>query len=92
MRDPLTNPAKRAEEASVGVEILSVLRQTEETWEIDWVETNWNRQGVQEGRNRMRGILTMYIVPPTSAPTEDEIRMNPLGLYVRDFPWARIAD
>ncbi len=92
MRDPITNPAKRAEEASVGVEVLSVLRQTEETWEIDWVETIWNRQGVREGRNRMRGILTMYIVPPTSATTEEEIRMNPLGLYVRDFTWARIAE
>lgn len=92
MRDPLTNPAKRAEETSVGIEILSVLRQTEETWEIDWIEKVWNRQGVQEGQHRMRGLLTVYIVSPTSATTEDEIRMNPLGLYVRDFTWARIAE
>ncbi len=92
MRDPRTNPGKRAEETSVGIEILSVLRQTEETWEIDWNERVWNRQGVQEGQYRMRGLLTVYIVPPTSATTEDEIRMNPLGLYVRDFTWARIAE
>ncbi len=92
MKEPATSPAKRAEEASVGIEIQSVLRQTEETWEIDWTERVWNRQGVREGQYRMRGILTIYIVPPTSTTTEEEIRMNPLGIFVRDFTWARIVE
>lgn len=92
MIDPETSPEKRAAELSVGVEIKSVLRQTDETWEIDWIEKVWDRQGVRLAQNRMRGLLTIYLVPPTSATTEEDIRMNPLGIFVRDFTWARIAE
>lgn len=92
MSNPATGPAKRAEEVSVGIEIQSVLRQTEETWEISWIERVWNRQGVREGQYRMRGILTVYIVPPTSTTSEEEIRKNPLGIFVRDFTWSRIVE
>ena len=92
MSDPATGPAKRAEELSVGVEIQSVLRQTAETWEIDWIERVWNRQGVREGQHRMRGLLTVYIVPPTSTTTEEDIRKNPLGIFVRDFTWSRVIE
>ncbi len=92
MKDPVTNPTKRAEEFSVGVEIMSVLRQTEETWEVNWTEKVWNRQGIREQQYRMRGLLTIYVVPPTTATTEDEIRRNPLGIFIRDFTWSRIAE
>ena len=92
MKDPVTSPVKRAEEISVGVEIASVLRQTNETWEVDWIEKTWNRQGAQMERYRMRGLLTVYIVPPTSATTEEEIRRNPLGIFIRDFTWSRIVE
>lgn len=92
MSDPATGPSKRAEELSVGVEIQSVLRQTAETWEIDWIERVWNRQGVREGQHRMRGLLTIYIISPTSTTTEEDIRKNPLGIYVRDFTWSRVVE
>ncbi|MDR1613847.1 MAG: conjugal transfer protein TrbF [Planctomycetota bacterium] len=89
MKDPVTSPGKRAEELSVGVEISSVLRQTPETWEIIWTERVWNRQGVRVEQYRMRGLAAVYLVPPTSATTEEEIRKNPLGIYVRDFTWSK---
>lgn len=92
MKDPVTSPLKRAEEISVGVEILSVLRQTGETWEVDWAEKVWNRQGAKVEQCRMRGILTVYIISPTSATTEDEMRRNPLGIFVRDFTWSRVGE
>lgn len=92
MRDPVTNPAKRAEELSVGVEIASVLRQTRETWEVNWTEKLWNRQGVKTDQYRMRGLLSIYVVPPSSSTTEEEIRKNPLGMFIRDFTWSRIAE
>ena len=92
MKDPLTSPTKRAAEFSVGVEIASVLRQTRDTWEITWTERVWNRQGVRTEQYRMRGLLTIAIVPPTSATTEEEIRKNPLGIFVRDFTWSRIVE
>ena len=92
MKDPLTSPTKRAAEFSVGVEIASALRQTRDTWEIPWTERVWNRQGVRMEQYQMRGLLTISVVPPTSATTEEEIRKNPLGIFVRDFTWSRIVE
>ena len=92
MKDPKTSPTQRATENSVGVEISSVLRQTDETWEINWVEQVWNRQGVRMEQFRMRGLATIYFVPPATTTTEEEIRRNPLGLYVRDFTWSRVIE
>ena len=92
MKDPTTSPGKRAETHSVGVEILSVLQQTAETWEVNWTEKVWDRQGVRVEAYRMRGLITVYTIPPTTATTEEEIRRNPLGVCVRDFTWSRIAE
>jgi type IV secretion system protein VirB5 len=89
MKDPATSPTKRAAEFSVGVEIASVLRQTRDTWEVTWTERVWNRQGVRIEQYRMRGLLTIAVVPPTAATTEEEIRRNPLGIFVSDFTWAK---
>ena len=91
MKDPVTSPGKRAETHSVGVEILSVLQQTTETWEVNWTEKVWDRQGIRVEEYRMRGLITVYAVPPTTATTEEELRRNPLGIFVRDFTWSRIA-
>jgi type IV secretion system protein VirB5 len=92
MKDPITSPTKRAAEFSVGVEIASALRQTQDTWEVNWTERVWNRQGVRVEQYRMRGLLTIYIVPPTAATTEEEIRKNPMGIFVRDFTWSRVNE
>jgi type IV secretion system protein VirB5 len=92
MKDPATSPTKRAETHSVGVEISSVLQQTAETWEVNWMEKVWDRQGIRVEQYRMRGLVTVYGIPPTTATTEEEIRRNPLGIFVRDFTWSRIAE
>ena len=92
MQDPATSPTLRANEVSVGIEIVSVLRQTEETWEITWTEKVWDRQGIRLEQYRMRGLLTIYAVPPTSSTTEAEIRRNPLGIFIRDFTWSKVVE
>jgi type IV secretion system protein VirB5 len=92
MQDPATAPMKRAETHSVGVEIQSVLQQTAETWEVNWTEKVWDRQGIRVEQYRMRGLITVYSIPPTTATTEEEMRRNPLGIFVRDFTWSRIAE
>lgn len=92
MRDPLTSPVKRAEELSVGVEIASVLRQTQDTWEVTWTEKVWNRQGIRQEQYPMRCLVTVYFVSATAATTEEEIRRNPLGMFVRDITWSRVIE
>lgn len=92
MKDPATSPTKKAEEYSVGVEISSVLQQTEATWEVNWTEQVWDRKGILVDQYRMRGLFTIYASSPTSSTREEDIWRNPLGIFVRDATWARIVE
>jgi type IV secretory pathway TrbF-like protein len=83
-------PFKRAAKETVSVEIISAIPQTSDTWQVDWTETVRDRQGAVKGRPfRMRALVTVYIVPATPRTTEEQIRNNPLGVYVRDFSWSK---
>ncbi|HYQ92664.1 MAG TPA: conjugal transfer protein TrbF [Candidatus Competibacteraceae bacterium] len=87
---PESSPFKRAAKETVTVEITSVLPQSSETWQVDWVETARDRQGIIKVQPfRMRALVTVYVVPPTSQTTEEQIRRNPIGIYVRDFSWSK---
>ena len=83
---PEASPFKRAETVLVNVEIQSVLRQSESSWQIDWVETTRSHDGnlVKPPQN-MRGLFTIYFVPPTN---EEQILRNPVGLYIKDYSWS----
>ena len=88
--DKDSNPFRRAEKETVNIEITSVLPQTADTWQIDWVETVRDRQGpLRLTPYRMRALVTIYLVQPSSKTTEVQIRNNPLGIYVRDFSWSK---
>jgi type IV secretion system protein VirB5 len=85
-----SNPFTRAAKETVSIEILSVIPQTPETWQVDWLETARDRQGVMLDKPfRMRALVTVYTVPSTPQTTEEQIRNNPLGIYVRDFSWSK---
>lgn len=84
------SPFKRAEKEMVSVDISSVIPQTPDTWQVEWTETTRDRAGVQKGQPvRMRALVTVYTVAPNPDTTEEQIRNNPLGIYVRDFSWSR---
>ena len=89
MNDEANNPFRRAEKELVSIEITSVLQQSDETWQIDWKETVTDRQGVRISDFRMRALLMVHVVPPTNRTSEDQIRKNPLGIYIRDFNWSK---
>lgn len=85
-----SSPFKRATKEMVSVEIVNVLPQTPDTWEVDWVETTRDRQGVVTAEPaNMRALVTIKIVEPTPSTTEEELRKNPMGLYVQNFSWSR---
>lgn len=85
-----SSPFKRAEKETVSVEISSVLPQTSDTWQVDWIESVYDRQGVMKVQPyKMRALVTVYSLPATAQTTEEQIRNNPLGTYVRDFSWSR---
>ena len=85
-----SSPLKRAARETVSTEIISALPQTADTWQVDWTETVRDRQGVLKAPPfRMRALLTVYTVAATPQTTEEQLRNNPLGIYVRDFSWAK---
>ena len=85
------NPFKRAETSTVNAEIVSVLPQSSETWQVDWLEKVYDRQGQPvEAPYQMRALIRIYQKPATQTTTEEEIRNNPLGIYVQDFSWSRL--
>lgn len=87
---PDSSPFKRAEKETVSVDIVSVIPQTPETWQIDWQETTRDRSGAVKGPPaRMRALITVFIDPPTPKTTAEDIRSNPGGVFVRDFSWSK---
>jgi len=85
-----SSPFARAVTETVSIEILSVIPQTPDTWQVDWMESVRDRQGIMKDRPfRMRALVTVYTVPATPQTTEEQVRNNPLGIYVRDFSWSK---
>jgi type IV secretion system protein VirB5 len=87
--DPERTPFRRAEHETVSTEVTSVLPQSKATWQIDWIETVYDRDsGARKDRFEMRALLQVYQSAGKSS-NEEELRGNPLGIYIRDFNWTR---
>jgi len=86
-----SNPLKRAEKEMVSIQIETILVQTKNTWQVDWIETTRNRKGIMEVEPvKMRALLNVYHIEPTSNTTEEEFRKNPFGIYIKDFSWSNL--
>jgi type IV secretion system protein VirB5 len=86
-----SSPFRRAEKETVSIEITSVLPQTPDTWQVEWVETTRDRQGTLKGQPvTWRALVTTYIAEVTPNTTDEQLRNNPLSIYVRDYSWSRI--
>lgn len=75
-------------ERTVSVEITSVIRASDKSFQVKWTETAYER-GSQTGVTRWTALLTIVTRPPTSA---DVLRKNPLGIYVDAIDWSRELD
>lgn len=85
------SPFKRAATEMVSIAITSVIPQSPDTWQIDWSETIRDRQGTMQGPPiTMRALITVYTAEPTSQTTDEQLRNNPMGIYVRDYSWSRL--
>ncbi|QIQ22519.1 VirB8/TrbF family protein [Zophobihabitans entericus] len=91
MRADGKTPFERAAKELVSIEIRSVLPQTADTWQIEWVETTRDRQGALVGTPFiMRALVTVYQAEPKSEKTLEDMNNNPVNIYVRDFSWSRL--
>jgi len=75
-------------ERTVSVQVTSVVRASDRSFQVKWTETAYER-GVQAGTTRWTAILTIVTKPPADA---DALRKNPLGIYVDAIDWSRELD
>ena len=84
------SPLERAREETVSIEIKSVIPQSETTWQVDWIESVRDRKGKLVSQPfRMRALVQLYVSQPDASTSEEEIRKNPLGIFVRDYNWQK---
>ncbi|MDY0215040.1 MAG: VirB8/TrbF family protein [Bacilli bacterium] len=81
------SPFQRMETERVSVEILSVIKISPTTWQIDWKENKSDAQGHLNGIEFYKGAATLKFIEPKN---ENEIFKNPTGLWVSEFSWQKI--
>jgi type IV secretion system protein TrbF len=83
------NPFKLAEKQTVGVQIDSILRLSDHSYQVRWTETARDLNGVNLGvPTHWEAQLHTQSIPPDSS---DTIVSNPLGLYVTQISWTQQA-
>lgn len=78
-------PFGQVGERSVSVEVTSVVRASDRSFQVKWIETAYER-GQAADVSRWTAILSVEVKPPASA---DELRRNPLGLRIDGIDWSR---
>lgn len=79
------DPFGRVGEVTVSVEVTSVVRASDRSFQVKWTETAYEH-GNEAGSSHWTGILTIATKVPVSA---DTLRRNPLGIYVDGIDWSR---
>lgn len=79
--DPFADVGKR----SVAVEITSIVRASDDSFDVRWRETSF-RSGVQISEASFAAVLAVVIDPPRDEAT---LHKNPLGIYVHGINWSR---
>lgn len=75
-------------ERTVSVEVTSVVRASDSSFEMRWIEKAFVN-GSLARTERYTGILSIVLQPPRNV---DLLRKNPLGIYVHDLNWSRDLD
>ncbi|MES2443994.1 MAG: conjugal transfer protein TrbF [Pseudomonadota bacterium] len=79
------NPFAHVGERTVSVQVVSVVRASDKSFQLKWSETVFER-GSFAGRSNWTAILTIVTRAPANA---DVLRKNPLGIYVDAVDWSR---
>jgi type IV secretory pathway TrbF-like protein len=85
--DRAFDPFTRGRSETTSIEVNSVLRTGDRTYQVDWVETTRDLNGGLKAKERWKAALTIVINPPTE---ERLARVNPFGVFVTNANWSRV--
>ena len=81
-----TDPFERAKTETVAVEVELVLPISGDSWRLEWREDVRGRDGARLSSSEYQATVNISFNPPTDEAT---LRINPSGLYINAFHWAR---
>lgn len=79
------DPFKAVGQRSVSVEVTSVVRASEASFQVKWLERTFENARQAQSKH-WTAILTIVIRQPRSV---EALRKNPLGIYVHGLDWSR---
>jgi len=78
------NPYQRAANETVSIDVQVAVPVSDNSWQVEWRETTRQASGKIIDTADWQATITVAISPPTDA---EQIMINPIGLYVRQFEW-----
>lgn len=81
------NPRKDFGKKIVNVEFVSILNQSKNTYQVDFIVTKTQKNGDIKEKSRMRALITLELM----VPSKEDIENNPLGIYVTNFDFSEIG-
>jgi type IV secretory pathway TrbF-like protein len=89
VQKPENDPFRRAQEERVTVEILSAVRVSGDTWQVDWRESTWDKGGNPGAPPVVwRAMLRTLLQAPMNA---EAMSKNPIGLYIDELHWSKVG-
>ena len=79
------DPFARVGQVSSAVEITSVVRASDTSFQVRWIERTYVN-GSLSATERWTAIVSIVVQPPR---TEERLRKNPLGIFVNGLNWSR---
>ncbi len=80
------NPLKNVGKTFRTIEIESVLKLTDSSYQADFVISDKDKAQSRVNKRRYRGIITIKLLEPA----KDDMILNPLGIYITDFEFKEI--
>jgi type IV secretion system protein TrbF len=81
----VNDPFARVGQQTVAVEVTSVVRASDDTFQVRWIERSF-LNGSPAATERWTAMVSIVIQTPR---TEARLRHNPLGIYVNGLNWSR---
>ena len=78
------SPFEKARTGTIAIEVNNIVPLSNQSYQIDWTEYERDRKGKETAVRRFRAVATVTLTAPQD---EAVIRLNPIGLYIRDLDW-----